>query len=219
MPFFTKDVKDGPKRPFQIHLSTLLVLIFVLSGLLWLNLRQPFSNSPSYTFGWPFEVFFPLNGNFIWYQGRYGSWDSNAGRFLLNILFCIFVLNRTKRLWEYLSIRGRKILSVVAAVYVFFWCLTDIFGAPAASNAMYSRVKENWGEAELIRTTPTEFMIKTSYIKDVVFVTTPIPFVLNVRQVVPVPPPYDVHRTYYFWCFGKANPILDSPAIDGMRRK
>src|SRR4051794_22733661 len=59
-------MSDKPRRWFQIHLSTAIVLMFVASGLLWLNLKDFYNSQLDYSafspevrhVGWPVRVHF-----------------------------------------------------------------------------------------------------------------------------------------------------------------
>src|SRR4051794_3721552 len=44
-----------PKRRFQIHLTTMVVLMFASGGLIWLNVT-PHMGWPGEDFGWPMPV-------------------------------------------------------------------------------------------------------------------------------------------------------------------
>ena len=83
-----------PRKRFQIHLSTAIVMMFVAGGLIWANVGGPHTvaNGALFTWGWPLVTYEE-------YTPDFGDRLTSAA---LNLLPCLAFLFAVYFLCEYL---------------------------------------------------------------------------------------------------------------------
>ncbi len=95
-----------PRKRFQIHLSTAIVMMFVAGGIIWANALQSDGSSPEgayrrYTYGWPLEFYHRQFYGDILLEATWGVYYPYA-RIIIDLVVALAILFSTHFLCEWL---------------------------------------------------------------------------------------------------------------------